>query len=258
NPLPINLHAAWTLKALAAGKHVLCEKPFAMNAGEAAAMIAAGEQHGRRVIEAFHYRYHPAFARLIEWLRGGELGAIKSIEAHFNAPIANVGGEIRHQVETGGGAMMDLGCYCLHQILSVMNTKPVTIRAQARLTPQGVDETMQATLTFAGGVTASIHTSMSDEFARASQIKIVCDEGEVTLTNSVTPHDRGALTVTRGDDRLGEPMSPITTYDWQLAAVERALRSGDRLPTEGAVIQRQQDMLDEIYTAADLRHLRYQ
>ncbi|MEM9226014.1 MAG: Gfo/Idh/MocA family oxidoreductase, partial [Pseudomonadota bacterium] len=153
NPLPINLHAAWTLKALAAGKHVLCEKPFAMNADEAAAMIAAGEQHGRRVIEAFHYRYHPAFARLIGWLRGGELGAITSIEAHFNAPIANVGGEIRHQVETGGGAMMDLGCYCLHQILSVMDTKPVKIRAQARLTPQGVDETMQATLTFAGGVT---------------------------------------------------------------------------------------------------------
>ncbi|MEM6477396.1 MAG: hypothetical protein AAF687_14670, partial [Pseudomonadota bacterium] len=120
------------------------------------------------------------------------------------------------------------------------------------------DETMQATLTFAGGVTASIHTSMSDEFARASQIKIVCDEGEVTLTNSVAPHDRGALTVTRGDDRLDEPVSPITTYDWQLAAVERALRSGELLPAEGNAIQRQQDVLDEIYTAADLRHLRYQ
>ena len=111
NPLPINLHADWTIRALAAGKHVLCEKPFAMNVGEAERMLAAAEASGKRLIEAFHYRYHPAFQTCLDWLAADEIGELREIRATFDVEIKDNGTEIRHRVETGGGAMMDLGCY---------------------------------------------------------------------------------------------------------------------------------------------------
>jgi predicted dehydrogenase len=151
NPLPINLHAEWTIKALEAGKHVLCEKPFAMNADEARAMLAAAERSEGRLIEAFHYRYHPAFQTCMDWIAAGAIGELREIDAVFNVGIKDNGTEIRHRVETGGGAMMDLGCYPLHWALSVMGAEPVSVEAAATLTRAGVDETMSATLTFEGG-----------------------------------------------------------------------------------------------------------
>ena len=77
NPLPIHLHAEWTMKALRAGKHVLCEKPFAMNVDEAKAMVDTAAETGRRLIEAFHYRYHPAFETCLTWLAADEIGEVR-------------------------------------------------------------------------------------------------------------------------------------------------------------------------------------
>lgn len=113
NALPVSLHAKWTIDALTEGKHVLCEKPFAMNIDEAEAMVAAATQSGARVIEAFHYRYHPAFQTLLRWIANGAIGNVRSIHAYFNVAILDDGKEIRHRPELGGGAMMDLGCYPL-------------------------------------------------------------------------------------------------------------------------------------------------
>ena len=130
NGLPINLHAAWSIRALEAGKHVLCEKPFAMNAAEARAMQAAAERSGARLIEAFHYRYHPGFAQMLAWIDAGRIGAVQSMTATFNVPIADDLGEIRRLPETGGGAMMDLGCYPLSWVLSVMRRAPASLTAR--------------------------------------------------------------------------------------------------------------------------------
>ena len=156
NPLPINLHAEWTIKALKAGKHVLCEKPFAMNADEAQAMLDAAAESGKRLIEAFHYRYHPAFDTCLNWLAADEIGELREIHAVFDVHIKDDGHEIRHRVETGGGAMMDLGCYPLHWALSVTGEAPSQIDATAELTPAGVDESLQASLTFPSGVSAHL------------------------------------------------------------------------------------------------------
>ena len=148
NPLPINLHAEWTIKALEAGKHVLCEKPFAMSVEEAREMLAVAEKNGKRLIEAFHYRYHPAFETCLEWLAAGEIGDLRELHATFNVAIKDNGAEIRHRVETGGGAMMDLGCYPLHWALTVMGAAPTEVSAQATLTPTGVDESLHSHLVF--------------------------------------------------------------------------------------------------------------
>lgn len=254
NPLPINLHAEWTITALQAGKHVLCEKPFAMNADEAQAMLAASESSGKRLIEAFHYRYHPAFETCLAWLAADEIGELREIHAAFDVEIKDNGTEIRHRVETGGGAMMDLGCYPLHWALTVMGEAPKHVEATASLTPTGVDEAMQARLNFGAGVTAHLTTSMAAGAKFRADMKLIGSKGEIEFTNPLAPHSGGRLRTKAGREA---EISPITTYTWQLAAVLKGLQLGTPLPTEGEMILRQQAALDAVYDAAGLRHLRY-
>ena len=258
NPLPINLHKDWTIRALEAGKHVLCEKPFAMNADEARAMQAAAEASGNRLIEAFHYRYHPAFQHCLDWLAEGEIGDLQEIRAAFNVGIKDNGTEIRHRVETGGGAMMDLGCYPLNWALMVMGEDPRAIEASATLTPVGVDDTMSAQLSFESGAIANLETSMAVGESFRADMRLIGSKGEIEFINPLAPHIGARLVLKRGTGAVFEhKVSPISTYTWQLAAVAQAIGDGDPLPTEGAVILRQQAALDGVYEAAGLRHLRY-
>lgn len=254
NPLPINLHATWTIKALQAGKHVLCEKPFAMNADEAQAMLTAAEASGQRLIEAFHYRYHPSFETCLAWLAADEIGELREIHASFDVEIKDNGTEIRHRIETGGGAMMDLGCYPLHWALSVMGEAPSDVHATATLTPTGVDESLQAELSFGSGATAHLTTSMAPGARFRADMKLIGTKGEIEFINPLAPHLGGRLRTAKGREA---EISPITTYTWQLAAVLKGLQQGTELPTEGEMILRQQAALDAVYTAAGLRHLRY-
>nr|WP_070961030.1 Gfo/Idh/MocA family oxidoreductase [Hyphomonas sp. Mor2] len=258
NPLPIHLHAEWTVKALAAGKHVLCEKPFAMNVEQARAMIAAAENSGQRLIEAFHYRYHPAFEACLDWIAADEIGEIREVHAAFNVGIKDNGTEIRHRVETGGGAMMDLGCYPLHWALTVMGDAPTDVAATASLTPAGVDERMSADLSFASGASAHLQASMAVGERFRADLKIIGSKGEIGFVNPLAPHQGARLTLSRGPATLSlADISPISTYTYQLAAVVQAIRGDRVLPTEGEMILRQQQALDDIYARAGLRHLRY-
>lgn len=254
NPLPIHLHAEWSIKALETGKHVLCEKPFAMNIDEANAMQTAAKNNGKRIIEAFHHRYHPAHIALLNWAQSGKIGDVRKIQAVFNVHIKDDGQEIRHRVETGGGAMMDLGCYPLNWVLNVLDQSPIKVEAEATLTPAGVDETMVADLYFENGAVAKISTMMSEGTERMMQLHVIGESGSITFENPVAPHLRGKLSCSDGS--IAE-VSPISTYTHQLAAIASSLRSGAELPTEGNSITRQQKVLDEIYIAAGLRHLRF-
>lgn len=256
NALPIDAHAGLTIAALQAGKHVLCEKPLAMNADEARAMQAAAEASGKRLIEAFHYRYHPAFQIALDWIAAGRIGTVQTIEADFHVTIPDNGTEIRHRPERGGGAMMDLGCYPLSWTLEVMDAAPQHITAEASLTPSGVDETLKSELTFAGGVTAILSASMAAGVERSARLTVTGTAGRIDFLNPLAPHIGARLMLTSGDDTQQAPISPISTYTWQLAAVATALQTGATLPTEGAGLLRQQESLDAIYAAAGLAHLR--
>lgn len=254
NPLPINLHAEWTIKALQAGKHVLCEKPFAMNVDEAKAMLVAAETSGKRLVEAFHYRYHPAFETCLAWLAADEIGEVRDIEATFNVHIRDNGTDIRHRVETGGGAMMDLGCYPLQWALCVMGEAPTATEATATLTPTGVDETLTADLSFASGAHARLTTSMAPGTPFRADLRLIGTKGEIEFINPLIPHQGAQLRTQAGREA---EISPISTYTYQLASVLRAIQLGTPLPTEGDMILTQQQALDEVYAAAGLRHLRY-
>ncbi|MEO1028298.1 MAG: Gfo/Idh/MocA family oxidoreductase [Pseudomonadota bacterium] len=257
NPLPINLHAEWTIRALEAGKHVLCEKPFAMNRLEAEEMLATAERAGLRLIEAFHYRYHPGFIRLLELVRGGLIGEVKRVVARFTVPIKNTDGtEIRHLPETGGGAFMDLGCYPLHWARSAIGQEPETIYARADLTPLGVDETMMADLRFESGAAASLYASMSESQPFEARLYVEGTAGHFDFQNPLAPQLGSRLTFSREGIDEEISVSRETTFGAQLKAVVGAIADGSTLPTEGADTLAQQSALDEIYKAAGLADLR--
>lgn len=258
NPLPINLHAEWTIKALEAGKHVLCEKPFAMNVEEAKAMAAAAEKSGKRLIEAFHYRYHPAFQTCLDWIEADEIGDLRELHATFNVAIKDNGTEIRHRVETGGGAMMDLGCYPLHWAMTIIAEAPTGVSASASLTPTGVDESLSARLEFGSGSVAHLSASMAAGEPFRADMRLIGSKGEIVFNNPLAPHMGARLSLARGPATISlAEISPISTYTYQLADVAPAIEDGQPLPTEGEIIARQQAVLDEIYAEAGLRHLRY-
>ena len=183
---PNGLHAEHSILALKKGFHVLCEKPFAMNADEARAMLAASEKSGKRLVEAFHYRYHPAFETCLAWLAADEIGELKEIHAAFDVAIKVNGTEIRHHVETGGGAMMDLGCYPLHWALTIAGTAPSDVKASAKLTKAGVDESLHAELAFASGVSAHLTTDMSPGTPFRADMKLIGSKGEIEFIKGLS------------------------------------------------------------------------
>ncbi len=258
NALPINLHAEWNIRALEAGKHVLSEKPFAMNARESRAVLAAAGKSGKRVIEAFHYRYHPGFLQALAWIDAGEIGFVTAIDAKFNIAIDDKGGEeIRHMPETGGGAFMDLGCYPLSWTLNILRNAPAHVAANATLTARGVDESMSATLIFPGAVRATLSASMAPGEKFVAELRVTGTKGEIIFINPLAPHYGSSLTLNAGARSSTARVSRISTYTWQLETVLNALENNLPLPTEGDAITHQQETLDAVYEAAGLRGLRY-
>src|SRR5512134_1625297 len=153
NPLPNGLHAEWTIRALQAGKHVLCEKPFASNAQEAESMARVARETGLVLSEAFAYRYHPLTKRVKEILASGELGKVQHIEAHFCFLLPSPK-NIRFNYQLAGGALMDSGCYPVSLIRFLAEAEPKVEKARARLLSPQVDHKMSADLSFEDGRTA--------------------------------------------------------------------------------------------------------
>src|SRR3954471_6805528 len=159
NPLPNALHGKWTRAALAAGKHVLCEKPFTANADEAAEVAAVAASSGRVVMEAFHYRYHPLAARVRELLDARAIGRITHVETWMCFPLPMFS-DIRYNHALAGGALMDAGCYAVHLARFLGGEEPEVVSAAAKLRSPDVDRAMHAEVRYPSGHTGSIHCSM--------------------------------------------------------------------------------------------------
>jgi xylose dehydrogenase (NAD/NADP) len=150
-PLPNALHCEWTIKAAEKGKHVLCEKPFAANAGEVDEMIAACEAHRVLLMEAFMYRFHPQNEKALELIRHGEIGAVKLVRAAFCFTIAEET-NIRLSQALAGGSLMDVGTYCVSAARTLSGAEPEAALALAHVGAlSGVDETMAGLLRFPAG-----------------------------------------------------------------------------------------------------------
>jgi predicted dehydrogenase len=252
NGLPPSGHAEWTIRALQAGKHVLCEKPFAMNADEVAAMLAAEAASDAILIEAFHHRYHPLWHRLVELFTAGKIGDILEVEAMFDAPIPYSPGELRYDRALGGGAMMDLGCYPLHWARTVCASEPRVVSASADWHPSGVDITMRAELEFPGGVMARISSSMDENRVQdyKATLAVVGTAGRIDVANPLAPHAGHELRIETNGKVAVEEVPGNSTYHHQLEWTLDAI-AGSKAPlTGGDDSLGTMRAIDAIYSAA--------
>jgi predicted dehydrogenase len=251
--LPPAHHAEYAIKALDAGKHVLCEKPFALNAGEARVMNAAAARSGRRIVEAFHDRYHPVFLHLLELKESGRLGTIHAIEATFNHTMPRTAGEFRFDGRLGGGVMMDYGCYPVHWCRSLIGEEPVVRSARATMGSAGVDEEMLATLVFPSGVVAHIECRMTEGWTMHARLSVQAENGTVDVLNNILPHRGHSIETNLNGRKRQYTLAGNTTFDHQLDAFVEALATGLPLPTEGSDPVNNMAAIDAVYAAAGMR-----
>jgi predicted dehydrogenase len=250
NPLPNGLHAEWSIRALEAGKHVLCEKPIASNAAEAEQMAAAAERSGRVLVEAFHWRYHPLAARMREVVRT-ELGEVRHIEAMlcFPLPFPN---DIRYSWELAGGAMMDAGCYTVNMVRWLAGAEPEVVSAQARLARPKVDRYMRAELRFPDGRTARVTASLFSARLVAVQARAEGSGGEMRVLNPLAPHFYHSLKLIKPGKTTRERVSGDATYTYQLRAFAEHVRAGKPMSSDARDGVANMRVIDAIYRAAGL------
>ncbi|MEO0983812.1 MAG: Gfo/Idh/MocA family oxidoreductase [Pseudomonadota bacterium] len=253
NGLPPSRHKDLSIAALEAGKPVLCEKPFAMNAAEARAMVEAAGRADRPLIEAFHYRFHPVFQRVMEILSVGALGEVSAISATFTVAIPYRKGELRHTAALGGGALMDLGCYPLHWVRTVAGCEPDVISAVAHEKRPGVDVAMEADLAFPSGVSAKVSCSMARGAPFAALLKVTGAEASLTVVNPIAPHFGHEIRLTRDGETQSETVDGMTTYDHQLAHVIDVLGGRAAPITGGADAVANMAAVDAMYRAAGMK-----
>ena len=253
--LPPSAHLEWCVAALESGKHVLVEKPFANNAQDAAQMVAAARAAGKHLIEGFHYRFHPLFDRALGMLRAGAIGRIRHIEAVFNADLPDTPGELRYIEALGGGALMDLGCYCMHWIRTVAGEEPTVTRARARCGTPGVDLDIEADMAFVSGPTARLKCSMQPpDGLLYRRLRVQGDAGVLEIENPVSPHSGATLSI----DGPNAPMPQIvsggdTTFHYQLRHVMEVIEGRAEPLTGGDDAIGNMRAIDAIYRASGLR-----
>jgi xylose dehydrogenase (NAD/NADP) len=192
NPLPNTLHAEWSIRAADAGKHVLCEKPLAMNEAEAVAMFAAARRHKVHLVEAYPYRAQPQTQKLAELVAAGAIGRIRLIRASFGVNFTDPS-NIRLKPDVGGGALLDAGSYAVSLVRLVAGARPERVSAVAQWTETGVDNSTVATLEFAGGLLAQVSCSFATGYHRHALVS--GDAGTIETTYLNHPPVGGPPTV---------------------------------------------------------------
>jgi len=196
NPLPNHLHAEWTIKAVEAGKHVLCEKPLALSVEEVDAIQAAARQHGRVVAEAFMYRHHPQTLKVQEVVKSGSLGTLKLIRGSFSFVLSHEG-DVRLDLAMGGGSIWDVGCYPISYARSVVGESPLEVFGWQVTGPTGIDETFVGQMRFEHDILAQFDSSFVIPFQ--AFMEIVGSEGTLDIPMPFKPETDEKIYLRRGD-----------------------------------------------------------
>ncbi len=234
-PLPNHLHATWTIRALEAGKHVLCEKPIGLNAAEAEAIAAAAARTGRHAAEAFMIRHHPQWLRAREIVRSGDIGPVRSIHTAFcyrNIDPANV----RNRADIGGGALYDIGCYGIAGPRFLFESEPMQAIASFDRDPvMAIDRLVGAVLQFDGGRSATF--VCATQSSPHQRVTITGEKGriEIPAPFNPPPHLPTRLLIDDGRDPFGggireESFAPCDQYALQADAFAEAILAGRQPP----------------------------
>lgn len=251
NPLPASLHHAWSIEALRAGKHVLCEKPFSSNAREAEEMAAVARETGGVLMEAFHSCYHPVFLRGVEIARSGALGQLRTVEGAFHVEISNPE-DIRMNYATGGGVTMDLGCYPISWVRHLLGEEPEEVSAHAETGPAHVDVFLEASFRFRSGTRATISGDMRSGVSPRIDLRVVGERGEMVIQNPLAPQLGHRIDLELEGEKSHEKLDKRTTYSYQMDAFVAAVEEGRALLTGADDAVKQMRVIDRCYEAAGL------
>jgi predicted dehydrogenase len=260
NPLPNSQHGPWTLKAIAAGKHVLCEKPFASNAEQAEQVVTAASAAGLVVMEAMHYRYHPLIQRLRELVT--ELGPVQHLQCWTSFVITDPD-DIRYDYDLAGGALMDGGCYAVDCLRLLGGGEPSVSGALADPWPSSrgdsgdsgkvADRATAVRLAFPGGATGWFESAFTRDGEFRADVHVSCRDGQVWMQNFILAH-LGRLVATRNGSVIADEHATgdTTSYTYQLRAFAAAIAAGGQVPTSAAQAVTTMRVIDAAYRAAGL------
>ncbi len=229
-PLPNHLHAEWSIRALEAGKHVLCEKPLALGVTEAETMVAAAEQTGGKLMEAFMYRFHPQWDLVRTLVAAGRIGPVRAVSSWFTYE-KQPEGNIRNVPEWGGGMLLDVGCYCISAARFVFGEEPIDAAGVLRRDPDtGVDIATAGILRFPAGESVFF---CGGDHAHDQRVHIIGSEGTITVEHPFTPdpHSPATLRVVTpaGEEALEAPAA--NSYTIEVERFADAVRHDTPVPT---------------------------
>jgi len=257
-PLPNHLHAEWTIAAARAGKHVLCEKPLAMTAADAARMVDVCRGEGVRLMEAFMYRLHPSWIAVRELVASGRIGklvAVQSWFSYFNDDPSN----IRNIREAGGGALYDIGCYSVNLSRMLFGAEPVRVEASLTRDPEsGVDVVASGLLEFEAGVATFTCSTRAEDDQR---VHVYGTDGRISIgiPFNIPPDRPTQVFVTSGGDPPVAPNTEVQTFETADPYAVQARRFVDAIldgtptptsPEDGVANLR---VIERIFEAAERR-----
>ncbi|WP_243062307.1 Gfo/Idh/MocA family protein [Humibacter sp. RRB41] len=253
-PLPNALHGEYTRRALEAGKHVLCEKPFTANADEARSVKTVADATGLVVMEAFHYRYHPFARRVIDIVRSGELGVVESVSATLCVPMPPSRRNIRWHYMLAGGSMMDLGCYAVHMVRSATGLEPEVIAAKTATvhSDAAVDRYLRTTLHFPDGSSGATTVAMWSSRLLSLRLDVRGTRGHLTASRLLSPQFFARAVVHADAGRRVEHASRRPSYEFQLEAFRDAVAGDDTNLTPPTDSVATMTVIDAAYRAAGL------
>jgi predicted dehydrogenase len=214
--LPNSLHCEWTVKAAETGKHVLCEKPLGATAAECDKMDRAARESGVVLMEAFMYRFHPRTERVSKLIRDGAIGPLRAIQSTFTFRLRR-SDDIRLQKDLAGGALMDVGCYCVNVSRTLADAEPVEVQAFASWAESGVDSQMAGTLRFESGLLAQFDCALTLE--RREFYQAVGPEGHLAVSAAFLP-GVGESTIEEHHGRAGRSTHTLSGADEYQLMVE--------------------------------------
>jgi D-xylose 1-dehydrogenase (NADP+, D-xylono-1,5-lactone-forming) len=238
-PLPNHLHKDWTIKAAEAGKHVLCEKPLALNQEEAEQMVRACREAGVKLAEAFMYRYHPRYERMKEILKSGEIGTIRALHGTFTFNNAEDKDNVRYRAEWGGGSIYDVGCYPISAARFLLEQEPEAVTVQGFFSSEHDNVDMMATglIEFPNQLGVTFMCGMWANFQNTLQI--VGTKGKIDVPNAfiVNSNLGGSFTVTVDGETRTEPVEELNQYTVQVDEFAKSILEGTplRFPLEDSI-----------------------
>lgn len=256
-PLPNDMHAEWTIRAAAAGKHVLCEKPLAMSAVQAQEMVDACDEAGVKLQEAFMYRHHPTWVEAIRLVRSGAIGDVQAVQSWFSY-YNDDATDIRNRVENGGGALMDIGCYNVNLSRLVFDAEPVAVRSAVRRDPtMGIDIVTSALLEFPGAKHSTFTCTIRAEDDQRVSIVGTSGRIDIEIPFNIPPDTPTRIRVSSGGEPPASPATEVIEfgaadqYTIQAEQFAAALLEDRPVPVPPKDAVKNMEVIETVFAAAE-------